>query len=489
MGCNRGSGDRVSEEIEGQDNGAEAIAGALREVCTEKLDRRRLLQHSLAGGAALMTSTLPFNRFMSQAFALESAPVVEATWDTDQVRATPVPHRYLHGLIRSHVRFQVLLPVAWNGKIAIFTRGFSGTELSTETFQPAALTKGYAFASCDEGWSRPTIADNPQDDYYESRQSLVELTVYTKALVLTHYGRAASRTLLVGSSNGGHHTRWMVEAYPLMFDGGISGFGYNSQLTQWGSVARLVRNYDVIAPRIDDIIAERAKNARWDPFREHLSPPLTKAQVTALRNIYDIPMELTNGFRYNDGRWFGSEANWKSNYSSLLGYLRDSIPRWDESYRPSGGRPTDAEIKLWDPLNSPAYIQFDLRREDCNGHLARPLIIMHGASDPIVGPGEAEGYKNLVAKTIGPREAEKLLAVYYIAGMGHGGPEYNNLVPAQIDALESMVDYQQSNGSRGAPAPAVMGIYPREPVVGSGNSLGFYDHPGQDRRKASRSKP
>jgi len=26
-----------------------------------------------------------------------------------------------------------------------------------------------------------------------------------------------------------------------------------------------------------------------------------------------------SGFRYNDGRWFGSEANWKSNYNALLG--------------------------------------------------------------------------------------------------------------------------------------------------------------------------
>jgi hypothetical protein len=73
--------------------------------------------------------------------------------------------------------------------------------------------------------------------------------------------------------------------------------------------------------------------------------------------------------------------------------------------------------------------------------------------------------------------------------MGHGGPEYNNLIPAQIDALESMIDYQQSNGSRGAPAPAFIGIYPREPVAGAGNSLGFYDHPGHDQRKVSRSRP
>jgi len=413
------------------------------------------------------------------ALRVDATPV-EATWDIDQARTTPVPHRYIHGLIRSHVKFQVLLPDAWNGKVAIFTRGFSGTELSTGAFQAAALTKGYAFASCDEGWFRPTIADNPQDDYYESRQSLVELTVYTKALVVTQYGRAASRTLLVGTSNGGHHTRWMVEAYPLLFDGGISGFGYNSQLTQWGSVSRVVRNYDVIVSRIDDIIAERARNPSWNPFKQPLSPPLTKEQLTALRNIYDIPMELTNGFKQNDGRWFGSEAMWKSNYNSLLGYLRDSVPRWDETYRPSGVRPTDAEVKLWNPLNSPPYVQIDLRREDCTGYLARPLLIMHGAADPIVGTGEGEAYKNLVAKTIGRREAGNLLGLYYIPGMGHGGAQYDSLIPQQIDALEAMIDYQQSNGTRGAPPPAFIGIYPREPVTGPGTSLGYYDLPHHD---------
>jgi hypothetical protein len=428
----------------------------------------------LLGAAAVPLAGIP-------AFAAE----VETSSDIDQVRTAPVAHRYIHGVMRSHVKFQILLPVAWNGKIAIFTRGFSGTELSAGAFQTAAITKGYAFASCDEGWFRPTIADNPQDDYYESRQSLVELTVHTKALVQTHYGKPASRTLLVGGSNGGHHTRWMVEAYPLMLDGGISGYGYNSQLTQWGSVAQVTRNYDVIAPRIDDIIAARAKNPRWDPFKEHLSPPLTSAQLTALRNIYDIPMQLTNGARYNDGRWPGSEAEWKSGYNGLVGYLHDSVPRWDETYRPSGSRPTNEDVKLWNPLTSPAYVQVDLRREDCHGHLARPLIIMHGSADPIVSPGEAEGYKDLVAKTIGPAEAEKLLAVYYIPGMGHGGKEFDDLIPAQIDALEAMIDYQQSNGSRGAKAPAVIGSYPREPVTGPGNSLGVYNQAGGGRKRSA----
>ncbi len=431
------------------------------------MNRRRVF----LGAAALPLAATP-------AFALEG---VAASFDTDQVQAMPVPHRYIHGLMRSDVKFQILLPVAWNGKIAIHTRGFSGTENSAGAFLTAAIGKGYAFATCDEGWSRATIAGNPQDDYYESRQSLVELTVYTRALVQTHYGRAASRTLLVGGSNGGHHTRWMVEAYPQMFDGGISGYGYNSQLTQWGSVAQLARNYDVIAPRIDDIIAARASNPRWNPFRERLTPALSKDQLTALRNIYDIPMRLTNGFQYNDGRWFGSEAEWKSSYKGLVGYLHDSVPRWDETYHPSGGRPSDEEVKLWNPLTSPAYIQIDMRRQDCHGHLARPLIIMHGTADAIVSAGEGEGYKELVAKTIGSSEAEKLLAVYYIPGMGHGGKEFDDLIPAQIDALEAMIDYQQSGGSRGAKAPAAIGIHPREPVTGPGNSLSLANQTGRRR--------
>jgi len=120
-------------------------------------------------------SALPLLAVLSLAFNAfpVNAASVPATWDTDQSPDNAVPHRYIHGLVRSDVKFQVLLPVSWNGKIAIFTRGFSGTELSTGAFQATALTKGYAFASCDEGWFRGTIADNPQDDYYESRQSLV----------------------------------------------------------------------------------------------------------------------------------------------------------------------------------------------------------------------------------------------------------------------------------------------------------------------------
>ena len=63
----------------------------------------------------------------------------------------------------------------------------------------------YAFAASDEGWNRLTIANRPQDSYYESRQRIRELTLYAKQVLTTHYGRGASRTLMMGGSNGGHH--------------------------------------------------------------------------------------------------------------------------------------------------------------------------------------------------------------------------------------------------------------------------------------------
>jgi len=396
--------------------------------------------------------------------ATVSAAAIPATIDTDERVPMPVPHRYLHGVIPDDAKFQVALPDNWNGKLAIFSRGFSGTELTTGSFKTTALQKGYAFAASDEGWNRLTIANRPQDSYYESRQRIRELTLYAKQVLTTHYGRGASRTLMMGGSNGGHHTKWMVESYPDLFDGGIAGYGFNSQVSQWGSVATVLRNYDVIASRIEDIIQKRMVDPLWDPMRTQLTPPLTSEQLKALQNIYDIPATLQNGFKFNVGRWKGSEVEWKSQYNALLGYLRDSMARFDETFHPHAGSLTDDDLKLWEPTKSPNHVQKELRKLDLSGNLKRPIVIMHGSADPIVSPGESEGYAALVDQRLGHRNAEKVLAIYFIPGMGHGGMEYDNLIGGQIDALEQWIDYRKSDGKKGALPPESLGGYSRELV-------------------------
>ena len=121
----------------------------------------------------------------------------------------------------------------------------------------------------------------------------------------------------------------------------------------------------------------------------------------------------------------------------------------------------------------PGWVKRELRKLDLTGDLKRPVIIMHGTYDTTVSPGETAGYKELVEKSIGRKGAEKHLAVYYIPGMGHGGAEFNDLVDEQIDALEAWIDWLQSDGRAGAPAPAQIGIYPREASRG-------HDHHGHD---------
>jgi hypothetical protein len=212
-------------------------------------------------------------------------PPPPATIDVDERRTDPVAHRYVHGVVPDDARFQLALPETWNGSLVVFSRGFSGTELTTGAWKTTALEKGYAFAASDEGWNRVTIARESEDSYFESRQRLLELTRLARHTVLVHYHRPPRRTLMVGGSNGGHHTKWMLESHPELYDGGIAGYGFNSQVSQWGSIAMVLRHYDVIAARLDDIIA--ARTADHIPGMGHGGPEFDRligAQLDALES-------------------------------------------------------------------------------------------------------------------------------------------------------------------------------------------------------------
>lgn len=394
--------------------------------------------------------------------AAQRAVDIKADIDADERQQAPVPLRYIHGVIPDDARFQIALPEQWNGKLVIFSRGFSGTEMTGGAWRTTALQKGYAYAASDEGWNRLTIARELDDSYYESRQRIRELTLYASRVVAEHYGRQPSRTLMIGGSNGGHHTKWMLESHPELYDGGIAGYGFNSQVSQWGSIATLLRHYDVIAARIDDIIERRRTNPAWSPRREPLTPPLSATQLDSLERIYSIPATLGDGFRYDVGRWPGSEARWKQDHEALLSYLRDSMPRLDPTFNTGGGALTDNELPLWDPAKSPPEVLRELRRLDLTGRLTRPLVVMHGAADPIVSPGESAGYHALVVKRLGRKRSDEVLAVYYVPGMAHAGPEFDGAIAAQLDALEAWIDYRTSSGRRGS-QPGSIGGFPREP--------------------------
>lgn len=389
--------------------------------------------------------------------------------DVDEHLTDPVPHRYIHGRL-GDANFQMALPDDWNGELLIGARGFSGNEFSSGSFKTVGLMKGYAYALSDQGWYRYDIIDHPEDKYFESRRRIHQLTKHAKATVKSHYGQAASRTFMVGGSNGGHNTKMMVEDYPSDYDGGIAGYGISSHIEWLGSCARFLRNYDVIEPRIGEIMAERITNPNWDPATEPLTPPLTPAQIEALYNIYNMPATITNhpqkpgdGVSFNIGRFPGSEYRWPGRYGNLYGYVETSLEKFDPTYDPNGdGVISPEELKAWDPNESPPQVQNDFRRFDNTGNLQRPVIIGHGADDTIVSPGETKVYKQLVKMRFGVAGALDVLAVYWIPGMGHGGAEFNAWIDPALDALEDWVDYRESGGTMGSPPPANLGGYDRD---------------------------
>lgn len=410
-----------------------------------------------------------FSLVFALAISAHSVQAAPQNIDADEHRTDPVPHRFIHGRL-GDANFQIVLPDAWNGHLLIGARGFSGNEFSAGRFLTVGLEKGYAYALSDQGWFRFDIIENPEDKYFESRRRILQLTHYVKQTVHRHYGVAASRTFMVGGSNGGHNTKMMVEDYPSEYDGGIAGYGISSHLEWLGSNARFLRNYDVIESRIDDIIAMRTINPDWDPETMPLDPPLTPEQIEALLNIYFMPAVITShpqksgaATPFNIGRPPGSEYRWPGRYGNLLGYVETSLEKFDPFYDPNGdGEISLDELKAWDPNQSPPPVQNDFRRFDNAGDLKRPVIVAHGTHDVIVAPGETEVYKRLVENRFGVAGARDVLAVYYIPGMGHGGPEFNAMIDPALDVLEAWVDYRESGGAVGSPPPDVLSGFPRD---------------------------
>ncbi len=125
------------------------------------------------------------------------------------------------------------LPAAWNGKF--FFQGGSGTN---GVIVPAtgnllyaapgtALARGYAVASTDGGHATgeldATFGLDPQARSDYGYNAVGRVTVTAKQILPLLYGRAASRSYLVGCSNGGRDAMVAAARFADQFDGLVAG--------------------------------------------------------------------------------------------------------------------------------------------------------------------------------------------------------------------------------------------------------------------------
>lgn len=370
--------------------------------------------------------------------------------DQDEFRTSPVPHRFVHGRL-GDAEFQLCLPADWNGKLVLGSRGIAGDENSFNAqWKVAALVRGFAWGQSDEGWKLNDIGIRLEDRFDESTNRTIQLRGFARGVIEAHYRVAPYRTLILGYSNGGHHAKWLIENHANLFDGGVALAGFNSRYEVFRGWALFGRTFDILAPRIDAIVAKRNATPDWNHRTEPLDPPLTAAQLDALDVLYGIPARLRSGFTFNIGQTLGSEPLWRNIQPLLLRFVRLSLPNIDPTFDPNGdGVVTDDEAKLWDPAERPVNIQVQLRRRDLTGNVTRPLVIGHGTIDPVVSPGESVGYKALADQA----GASEMVRVFPIPGMGHSGVL---MVPWQHAALEAIDSWLDT----GTPPSTVLGQPP-----------------------------
>jgi hypothetical protein len=265
-----------------------------------------------------------------------------------------------------NIRFQVNLPLQWNGRTVQYGGGgFNGVLITALALPPGApfgtaspLAQGYATYGTDSG--HETKPGEPPQLFAANDEAFVNFAhaSYKKVrdaavtLIERAYGARPERMYFVGSSEGGREGLTMAQRYPGDFDGifarvpvinwaGLQHAGTRAGLATWGegwlrpAQVKLVHDAVLAACDAQDGIADglvanavRCK-ASFDPAKlkcaagESGDQCLSETQVDAVRTLhapYRFPFALANGVSEYPG-WgvsgegtpaFGPTGGWSS---------------------------------------------------------------------------------------------------------------------------------------------------------------------------------
>jgi feruloyl esterase len=137
------------------------------------------------------------------------------------------PHVQVKGVIGGSIRFELLLPDAWNGR---FVMGGGGGFVGTvQNSAQDSVNHGYATVGTDAGheWQPGYLAGWAFDNL-EAQLNFGYLAVHrtaevAKALIRSYYGADASYSYFTGCSRGGGQAMMEAQRYPADFDGIVAG--------------------------------------------------------------------------------------------------------------------------------------------------------------------------------------------------------------------------------------------------------------------------
>ena len=156
------------------------------------------------------------------------APDVKIT--SAAAATSPVPLCKIDGVIGKEINFTVWLPDAWNGKFVMGGQGGFAGRVENQTLGMGVLQKGYATAGTDTGHNGPAgstdgawaMGDMERIVNY-AHAAIHRVTVTSKSLVQSRYGRVPDKSYFAGCSNGGREALQAAQRYPNDFDGIVAG--------------------------------------------------------------------------------------------------------------------------------------------------------------------------------------------------------------------------------------------------------------------------
>jgi hypothetical protein len=414
---------------------------------------------------------------------LPDVAIESATPVTPNVQGNPRAAAYVevNGVIGDHIRFELLLPEAWNGR---FVMGGGGGFVGTvQNAARDSVNRGYATAGTDTGhqWPAGHMAGWALDNL-EAQLNFGYLAVHrtaevAKAIIRAYYGAEAAYCYFVGCSRGGGQAMMEAQRYPKDFDGIVAG----APAFNWtGFAATMVSIAQALYPdpahldrtpltkdalqRLEQGIIDQCDaqdglkdGVIQDPASVHFDlskvPDLTDDQRKAIEAIYrgarndkgQICVGFPRGAECDPDQWI---AWLVGPVPGLLGrdrapdltfafgtqvfkYLIFNQPDWDYSKYNFSNFERDTRL---------AASFLNATNPDLDGLKARKgkLLIWHGWADPAL-PAEAtvDYYRQVLAHDANAAEYCRLFMVPGCLHCG-GGPG-----ASQVDWLAVIVDWTE----------------------------------------------
>ncbi|MCB2066163.1 MAG: tannase/feruloyl esterase family alpha/beta hydrolase [Erythrobacter sp.] len=381
------------------------------------------------------------------------------------------------------IRFQLALPVEWNGRYLLQGGGGLNGIVRPAFGQVAAgegtaLGQGFAVASHDSGHEGAGFDQSFHADQRASldfaETSVLTVTQVTRALTQQFYGAAPHHSYFTGCSTGGREGMLASQRYPELFDGIVMGApamrpGHSNLGIEWSQVllnrtqpasvtgpagvtaderqvitAQLALQCDGADGREDGIIANVAACRSFDPSALACRPGesagcIAPERVAALQQAF---AGMTNAA----GRHVYAPIPWDYGITftgpGLPGYLPAGQPG---VFGPANAsRDIDVDERLhaveWDAVGRLTDTPYWTNLSTYLGHQGK-LIYFHGVSDPWFSAFDTWDYFERAREANGAEAWDNAARFYMVPGMMHcgGGDAYDS-----FDLLGPLVDWVES---------------------------------------------